>query len=261
MTEQGAVPAVAVIADLVGSRSLPDRASAQEQVLHAWAEAHGQVCGSASTGADGQAGTDEPSAGTAGDQTPAPALGAGQVPPWATVGDEFQAVYPDLPTALRALLRVMLALQEPVRLRFGIGIGHVTALADGQAGPIQDGDAWWSARAAIEAGHERDPKAATLEVRSAAGDAAGDGEAVPGLEAAAARLLEHLIGAMKPRERRIVRATLDGVYQKDVAEAEGISQSAVSQSLTRSGGRMLVDVDHLLAQAAGRPARTGQEHR
>lgn len=259
MTDQGAVPAVAVIADLVGSRLLPDRASAQEQVLHAWAEAHGQVCGSASSHADGQAGTDETSAGTAGDQPPAP--GAGQVPPWATVGDEFQAVYPDLPTALRALLRVMLALQEPVRLRFGIGLGHVTALADGQGGPIQDGDAWWSARAAIEAGHERDATAATLEVRSAAGDATEDGEAVPGLEAAAARLLEHLIGAMKPRERRIVRATLDGVYQKDVAEAEGISQSAVSQSLTRSGGRMLVDVDHLLAQAAGRPTRTGQEHR
>lgn len=217
MSDRGRVRAAAVIADLVGSRNLPDRAAAQEEVLSAWTAAHVQVCPAAD--AEGK---------------------TAAVAPWATVGDEFQAVYPDVETALRALLRVLLALEEPVRLRFGIGLGEVTSVGEGQDGPIQDGDAWWSARAAIDAGHERDPKAAAVEVRDAAGG-------VPPLAGASARLLEHLVGDMRPRERRIVRATLDGLFQKDIAEAEGISQSAVSQSLSRSGGRAVLDADRLLA--------------
>lgn len=217
----------AVIADLVGSRDLQDRAGAHRQVLTAWSTAHEQVVG-------------------VGD-----AAAARAVSPWATVGDEFQAVYPDLASALRALLRLLLDLQDPVRLRFGIGLGTVTTLEQGADGPIQDGDAWWSARAAIDAGRERDRRGAVLEVRRAEeeGDGAPEAPVAPAarLESVSARLLEHVVGEMKPRERRILRATLDGVLQQQIAEAEGISQSAVSQSLTRSGGRALVDVDRLLA--------------
>ncbi|MDY6054445.1 SatD family protein [Micrococcus sp.] len=226
----------AVIADLVGSRTLPDRAGAHEQVLTAWSRAHTQVLGpdTAST------------------------------PPWATVGDEFQAVYPDLPTALRALLRLMLSLEDPVRLRFGLGLGTVTTLDHGEAGPIQDGDAWWAARAAIEAGRDRDRHGAVLEIRAAQGaavpadrdgmDTGGVGAA--GIGSAAARLLEHIVAQMRPRARRILRAALDGTVQTEIADAEGISQSAVSQSLTRSGGRALLDVDHLLTAPTteGEPA-------
>ena len=236
MTQRRPGHVAAVIADLVGSRGLQDRAGAQEHVISAWAAAHGQVVKDA-----GAAGSTEPRA----------------VSPWATVGDEFQAVYPDLATALRALLRLQLALEGPVRLRFGIGLGTVTTLEAGEDGPIQDGDAWWSARAAIEAGHDRDPRGAVIEVRRAgaseagAGDGTADGSAdaepAGGVEAAAVRLLEHALGQLKPRERRIVRGTLEGTYQSAIAEAEGISQSAVSQSLSRSGGRTLVEVDALLA--------------
>lgn len=213
----------AVIADLIGSRELPDRAGAQGQVLSAWSTAHDQVLGTADLGS------------------------ARAVAPWATVGDEFQAVYPDLAGALRVLLRLQLALEEPVRLRFGIGLGTVTTLDQGADGPIQDGDAWWSARAAIEAGHERDAHGAVIEVRRADGAETGPG----GVDAAAARLLEHALGQLKPRERRIVRSTLDGRYQSAIAEDEGISQSAVSQSLSRSGGRVLIDVDGILALRPG----------
>lgn len=256
-TGAGGTRVAAVIAELVGSKGFQDRAGAQEQVLAAWSRAHGQVLGGERTaaGGDRQAAAD------------------GGVPPWATVGDEFQAVYPDLATALRALVRLMLDLEEPVRLRFGVGLGAVTTLDQGPDGPIQDGVAWWAARAAIDAGRERDRRGAVIELgwaEAAAGttgsapereDADGSkdhvppvGGGAPGIEAAVARLLEHMVGQMKPRERRIVRATLDGAYQKDIAEAEGVSQSAVSQSLSRSGGRTLVDVDRLLAEASASPA-------
>lgn len=269
MSAQVAGPVAAVIADLVGSRELEDRAGAQEQVLSAWSRAHAQALGE-DQAADAEAAADD----GGGRQV----LAGGGVPPWATVGDEFQAIYPDLGAALRALLRLMLALEEPVRLRFGIGLGSVTTLEQGEDGPIQDGDAWWAARAAIDAGRARDRRGAVIEVRRAGSAAkqAGGAEAEAdgarrraededaGVESAAARLLEHVLGQMKPRERRIVRATLDGVYQKDIADAEGISQSAVSQSLSRSGGRMLVDVDRLLAaesedEAAARPTAAGEE--
>lgn len=259
-TGAGGTRVAAVIADLVGSRGLEDRAGAQEQVLAAWSRAHGQVLGAERTAAGGDS----------------QAAAGGGVPPWATVGDEFQAVYPDLATALRALVRLMLDLEEPVRLRFGVGLGAVTTLDEGPDGPIQDGDAWWAARAAIDAGRERDRRGAVIELGWAEAVAGTSGNApeqmdteetaesgrpagggTPGIEAAAARLLEHVVGQMKPRERRIVRATLDGVYQKDIAEAEGVSQSAVSQSLSRSGGRTLLDVDRLLAETTASPAEHG----
>lgn len=228
MSRTTTAPVAAVIADLVGSRDLEDRTGAHQQVLTAWNAAHERVVG-------------------AGDAAATPS-----VSPWATVGDEFQAVYPDLATALRALLRLLLDLEDPVRLRFGIGLGAVTTVEQGGDGPIQDGDAWWSARAAIDAGRKRDRRGAVLEVRRAEEEKRSDPPEAPDgpaarLEATAARLVEHVVGEMKPRERRILRATLDGEIQQQIAEVEGISQSAVSQSLSRSGGRVLVDVDRLLA--------------
>jgi DNA-binding CsgD family transcriptional regulator len=59
-------------------------------------------------------------------------------------------------------------------------------------------------------------------------------------------LRDHLISAMKPRERRVAAASLLGDAQADIAEAEGITQSAVSQSLRRSGGAALLAGHHAM---------------
>lgn len=53
-------------------------------------------------------------------------------------------------------------------------------------------------------------------------------------------LRDSLISSMRPRDRRLIMGALSGASQLDLAQREGISQSAVSQSLRRSGGAALV---------------------
>ena len=123
-----APPVAAVIADIVGSRALPDRERAQEQILAAFAAAEQDV----------------------------PPLR----PAWASVGDEFQALHRTWPDALRLTVRVTLALPPGLDLRFGIGLGQRRALDAGGDG-IEDGTAWYRAREAVERAHERAVGAAT----------------------------------------------------------------------------------------------------
>ena len=89
----------AVIADIVGSRTLTNRAEAQkifEAVLERAAE------------------------GLALLETP-----------YATVGDEFQAVAYSLEDALLLTLRAQLLLPPQLQLRFGIGVGRIEEFASG----------------------------------------------------------------------------------------------------------------------------------
>src|SRR3546814_7720190 len=83
-----------VIADIVGSRRLPDRGHAQRLLEHTIAR------------------VDE--------EHP---LADRRLTP--TVGDELQGVYPGLEAALCSLLLVQLALPDEVQCRFGIGLGEV----------------------------------------------------------------------------------------------------------------------------------------
>lgn len=197
------MPAVAVIADIVGSRTLDDRAGAQAAVRDAF--------------------------------TVADAVVAARIGVWPTVGDEFQAVYDDVSAAVIATTVVRLALPDGVDVRFGIGDG-VSRVIEQPAGeqPIYDGSAWWNARGAIEEAERRGAKSGSA--RSWARGDGGDLAAyVPAL-----LLRDHLITSMKPRERRIALRLVQGALQSEIAQAEGVSQSAVSQSARRSGANALV---------------------
>lgn len=74
-----------------------------------------------------------------------------------TTGDEFQAVYDDLPGAIWSLAALRLRLlddppaEAPVEVRVGIGVGPVIGPDPVDAGaPGQSGPGWWDARAALE---------------------------------------------------------------------------------------------------------------
>lgn len=195
---------IAVIVDIVRSRGVDDRENAQRDVR----------------GAFWHADTAAP---------PSRAL-------WATVGDEFQAMYTDLGDALRATALVRLVLPEGVDCRFGIGRGEareVERTAEGVS--IQDGSAWWRAREAIDAAHRLEDRGQPwLRTWFVGGE--------PAESAAVNALLlqrDHTLARMKARERRIAALLLEGHPQAAIAQAEGISQSAVSQSLQRSGASAL----------------------
>ena len=81
--------AVGIIADIVGSREMTDRAAGQRAMTEAFAEAEAAV----------------------------PPVR----PAWATVGDEFQLVVATWQDALRITLRMQAVLPDGIQLRYGIG--------------------------------------------------------------------------------------------------------------------------------------------
>jgi hypothetical protein len=210
----------AVIVDIVDSKKLVDRPAAQAAIEGAFA------------GVDELIARDVPSSSTE--------------PLVATVGDEFQAVYPTLGSALEATLAARLALPEGIDCRFGIGWGELREVGRGTRGAVQDGSAWWLARAAIEEAHDReDSRTPTLRSWFAT-----DGD-VRLASAVNAYLLtrDHLVSAMSPRARRLTYGTMQGRLQAELADAEGISQGAVSQSLRRSGGMSVLTATAALKAA------------
>ena len=165
-------------------------------------------------------------------------VGAGAIaPPAFTVGDEFQGSYPAVGLAIDAALSLRLAVAPDIDVRFGIGWGAVMVL-DAEAG-IQDGPGWWAAREAIEwtASAQRQPGLAMVRTSfRSEKDARQDVDAVN----AALLCRDHLLGSLDDRSIRIVKGLLTDETKKDIAAAESISASAVSQRAGRDGLDLIV---------------------
>jgi len=162
-----------------------------------------------------------------------------------TVGDEFQGVYASLGRALTASFYLRAALHPRTDVRFGIGRGSVTTL-DPVRG-IHDGPAYWAARDAITAAEQRALKAQTRTSRTAyAGpdDAPGTVAAVQ----AALDCLDFMVGSMSTTSREILGGLMRGHTQQDLADQAGISPSAVSQRVRRDGLGVAVEAMQRLGE-------------
>lgn len=199
------------IVDIVDSRSLTDRRGVQSAIREVFSQIHQHI------------------------------------PPvrdlWATVGDEFQAVYRTAPEALRATALVRLLAAGRFDCRFGVGVGPVRTIEEGEAGPIDDGDGWYRARLALEE-VERMQSHGYPWIRTWITLANDD----PTQASLRAHLTtrEHIINRMKAMESRITASTLMGITQVEIARAEKVSQSAVSQKLDLSGGSALLHAERSL---------------
>ncbi|MBC7633458.1 SatD family protein [Aeromicrobium sp.] len=200
---------IAVIVDLVSSRTHPDRAAAQRQLVDALAEVN---------------------AGVESVQPLAP-----------TIGDECQGAYADLPAAVLATLLLRLRLPDPLDCRFGLGAGQWSTIGRSDYGPMQDGPAWWSARDAIVETKSREVRR-HKSLRTSYAVAEGQSEKYPpaGLTNAFLMCRDEIVSDLNDRRRRLVLGLLEGRTQMELAAAEGISQSAVSQSLQSSGAFALL---------------------
>ena len=164
-------------------------------------------------------------------------------PPAFTVGDEFQGSYPAVGLAIDAALSLRLAVAPDIDVRFGVGWGAVMVL-DAEAG-IQDGPGWWAARAAIEwtASAQRQPGLALVRTSfRSEKDARQDVDAIN----AALLCRDHLLGSLDDRSLRILKGMLTNQTKKDIAAAEAISASAVSQRAGRDGLDLLVQASQYL---------------
>ncbi len=167
------------------------------------------------------------------------------VPLRITVGDEFQGCFASVGEALHASL--WLGLRDPdIDLRHGIGWGGVTVLAESPR--IEDGPGWWAARDAIEAVKSDAGKSAQRHLRTSYRRAEGTARYAPEPDAVNAALMcrDQMIGSLSQRSLRLLRGTLAGRTQAELAEAEGISASAVSQRIRKDGVAVIVAADELL---------------
>lgn len=199
---------VAVIADIVGSRTLADRGEAQRVIDEAVLQVE----------------RDFPSA----DRPLEP-----------TVGDELQGVYPTLAAAMASLLLLRLVLPGVVECRYGIGVGTLGEVPS-RVGALAEGPGWWAAREAIDIVHARQSRSipgARTWIVAAAGE---DADAIP-LANAYLLARDELVGQMSERTRRLTYGRLQGRTQAELARAEKVTQSAVSQALGAAGAGALVE--------------------
>ncbi|KYH45471.1 SatD family protein [Branchiibius sp. NY16-3462-2] len=202
----GAVVAT-LIGDLVGSRGETDRRALHDRLTAALAE-----------GAD--------------------ALGGDLVataPLQIQAGDEFQGGFRTIGAALHAalLIRMDLRVGRPdADLRCGLGWGHVQVL-DRRTG-VQDGPGWWAARDAIVEAErlERAPSSRTVRTIARLGP---DQEQLQDAVNAALATRDHLLARLDDRSLRILHRMLRQETKRQIAQAEGISASAVSQRASRDG--------------------------
>jgi hypothetical protein len=192
-------PCVALIGDLVASRSAISRTGAQQSLIEALGVARELV----------------PSI-----QPPAP-----------TIGDEFQSTHETVAQAILTALVVRLALPPHMDARVGIGVGDVEVVGRSEYGLTQDGPAWWNARDAISQVEQRAGRQSALRTWVHEG----------GTVNAYLMVRDHVVSGFDGRQRRLVLGLLQGRTQRELAEAEGISASAVSQSLRRSGALAVVE--------------------
>ena len=222
----------AVIADIVGSRTLTNRADAQRIF---------------------EAALERASEGLALLQAPYP-----------TVGDEFQAVAYTLEDALLLTLRAQLLLPSQLQLRFGIGAGRIEEFASGvhrqapahgrgaDSVALQDGSAWWAARAAINRAHDvqdaSNPFIRTWFMAHASVESEFSSHCQTCINAMLS-LRDHSILKLSARHRRITASLLLGKTQVEIARAEKLSQQAISD-FARGTGAGLIQSSLIIAEAA-----------
>lgn len=194
---------MALLADQVESRR-SDRASTHAAVLEAIAETNRRV----------------------------PALDELRV----TVGDELQGVYATLGDAMLASHILRGRLLGAVELRFGLGGGEVQTI-DAERG-IQDGSAWWRARAAIEEIERLADEPGFGGVRTGIHDGRAGANA---LAVATARLVDVQISRLRDGAREALRSLLDGLDNQTAARLAGISPSANSQRINNNALRVLAE--------------------
>ena len=208
------MPLATLIGDLVGSRRVADRQAVQDALVRALERVNADV----------------------------PAA----QPLEPTIGDEFQGAYDELADAVRASLLIRLLLLPVADSRYGLGRGEVTVFSEGRVPLSQDGPGWWAAREAIEHVQAREGRRASARgTRTWFVDGTRDPAVAPALNAF---LLcrDESVSLMGERAQRLLLGWLRGRTQSELAEAEGISQSAVSQALGRSGAYALRDAENAL---------------
>ena len=175
-----------------------------------------------------------------------------------TVGDEFQGGFDTVGRAAHASLLVRTVLagpppadgaeESPVDVRFGIGWGPVATLEEQPR--VEDGPGWWAARDAIDEVKAAARRPGLRHRRTAFRSAPDAGGPDADLVNAALLCQDQVVGSASPRSLRLLGGLLRGTAQADLAQAEGISASAVSQRVRHDGLAVVVAADERMRRVS-----------
>ncbi len=168
------------------------------------------------------------------------------VPLRITVGDEYQGAFASVGEALVAVRRLQLVLGPRIDVRHGVGWGAVRVLSEDPR--VEDGPGWWAAREAIQAVAADQQRAGLRPLRTAYRCAEG----IPGPAAeavnAALMLRDQAYAALGPRSLSVLHGLMEGRSQRDIAQEEGVSASAISQRVRHDGIAVILAADELLGR-------------
>jgi hypothetical protein len=167
-------------------------------------------------------------------------------PLWITAGDEYQGAFATVGAALRATRWLRLALLPEVDVRQGIGWGPVEVLDEEPR--VEDGPGWWAARAAVVAVEEDAARPGQRRRRTAYRVADGCEGPDQAAVNAALVLRDEMVGGLSDRSLGVLRGLLSGRTQREIAEKEDVSPSAVSQRVRHDGLAALVASERLLGE-------------
>jgi hypothetical protein len=161
------------------------------------------------------------------------------VPLETTVGDEFQASLDSAADAVWAslLLRLEIFRQVGVDTRYGLGAGPVEIFTRRRPIISQDGPGWWSARDAIDTSKRLGAEPRTAYARTTFTCSREAPAAILAEEPALNAFLlcrDAMVSRMNPKGRNRLYGALRGRSQAEIADMEGTTQPAISQSLARS---------------------------
>lgn len=190
----------ALIGDAIGSRLHPDRPQLQAELRRAFEQTNQRVLA--------------------------------VQPLTTTIGDEFQALYFDIPAALAASLRLRLSLFGLIEVRMGIGWGELLVENPERTPYEQDGPCWWRARDALDAvaeaekGYGRPDSWRTGITTGTRLDHLLHGHLV---------LRDQIVAGLDATDATILSGLLDGATQTQLAEQIGLHKSSVSRRVQRGG--------------------------
>ena len=171
-----------------------------------------------------------------------------------TVGDEAQALYADIPSALMASLLLRLYLPKPLDCRFGVGVGFFESVGVSAFGTVQDGSAWWTARDAIVETKRRETgRQEALRTWFAIAEDVPQERIQrysPPIVNAFLLCRDEIVTGLSERNRRRLLGLLEGKSQVEIAESESVTPGAISQSLRTSGILAVLASQQLLQGAA-----------
>ncbi|MGH8951195.1 MAG: SatD family protein [Acidimicrobiia bacterium] len=199
---QPTLRSAALIGDIVGSRSAPDRQRLQTDMEAVFDEVGERL---------------------------------GQTPLF-TIGDEFQVRYPTVAEAIEASLLLHLKTADLTSLRIGIGWGELLAEDPARKPFGEDGPCWWKARDAIELAESSSrgrgaQRATAIRTETSLDTLLND----------YLLLRDTVISGFDATDNRIALGLLAGRTQTELAEVLGLNKSSVSRRANSHGIVALVE--------------------